>query len=299
MRQKQFSMDLAKLVIAAAWADGEVQHEELNTLKHLVLKIPDVSGEDWRELEIYLDHPVTDEELEDLLRNVLAGVRSNEDKSLVVSALRTLVEADGVVTPEEAEMLRRVEDAMEAKSTGLVGALSGLVGRAVRALSGEQHRTVREDRLEDFVANPVFFRVGGIMGGRDEAFSVPDDTVRKACLAAGMMAVVAYVDGDVAKAEEGVIRGELASTWGLSEADVEIIASAAIDLAGQRLDVFRLGQSLQHGADLQQRRALLEALFKVARASEGLSSDELAKLRRISNSLGLSRDDLRVAKERA
>ena len=55
MADKQFIMDLAKLVIAAAWADGELTNEEVNALKDLLFMLPDLSGEEWLGLELYMD----------------------------------------------------------------------------------------------------------------------------------------------------------------------------------------------------------------------------------------------------
>ena len=46
MLNKEFVMDLAKLVVAAAWADGQLQNEEINSLKDLLFNLDEVTGGD-------------------------------------------------------------------------------------------------------------------------------------------------------------------------------------------------------------------------------------------------------------
>lgn len=289
---KRFAMDLAKLVIAAAWADGEVQHEELNTLKHLMLSMPEMTGEDWRELELYLDHPVSEAEAQLLLENVLEDITSQDDKARVIEALTALVEADGVVTDEEAAMLATVREAVDARSTGLVGALSGLIGRAARALGRSGgHREVREARMAEYIGNPVYFRISPIRA----EISAPDEVLRKACLVAGMMAKVACADDVIAPAEVAAIAARLEADWALSQKDAERLCQVGIERGLERLDVYRLGESLKACTDEDERRQLLATLFGIARA-DGLGDDEQLELRKITKCLGLRHRDFINAK---
>ena len=46
MAEKQFILDLGKLVIAAAWADGELSTEEIHALKDLFFQVPDMTADD-------------------------------------------------------------------------------------------------------------------------------------------------------------------------------------------------------------------------------------------------------------
>ena len=109
MTNVSFVMDLAKLLIAAAWVDGELSNEEINALKDLLFTIPDISGEEWKQLEIYMDSPVTSEEREDLLARVLMGITSNKDKTLVVDTLTRLFQADGEISDEESALLQDIK----------------------------------------------------------------------------------------------------------------------------------------------------------------------------------------------
>ena len=49
-----FNVSLGKTLAAAAWVDGDLNEEEMNCLKAIVLQLPYISFEDWRKLKIYL-----------------------------------------------------------------------------------------------------------------------------------------------------------------------------------------------------------------------------------------------------
>ena len=284
-------MDLAKLVIAAAWADGIVQHEEVNTLKHLLLTLPELSGGDWQELEIYLDHPITDEEFGLLLDNVLSSISTKADRDLVMTTLTSLVEADGVVTVEEREMMETVRTALDGRATSVVGAVTGLLARAVRGFSGKTRRTVREHRMADYVENPVYFRLSSAR----EQFTVSDDTLRRACLAAGMMALVACVDDIVAPSEVEAIVKALVRDWGLPADEAAILAKVGLDRGLERLDAYRLGQSLRELTSTDERRAFMTILYEIARA-DGLDEEDSHVLRTVTRCLDLRHKDFIAAK---
>ena len=88
MADKSFILELGKLLIAAAWADGVLSTEEVNGLKELLFQLPDISGEEWMELELYMVSPVTEEERQRLLNRVLQRMTSQTDKDLAQDALQ-------------------------------------------------------------------------------------------------------------------------------------------------------------------------------------------------------------------
>ena len=53
---------LAKVMIAAAWADGSLSPDEVNSVKYLLLRVRNLTAVQWQTLEIYLDSPVGEAE---------------------------------------------------------------------------------------------------------------------------------------------------------------------------------------------------------------------------------------------
>ena len=108
MANKEFILDLGKLMIGIAWTDGRLHTDEVNALKELLFLLPDISGEDWMQLEIYMTHAVTGVEREELLDRVLNGIRSASDKQLVLTTLEKLVAVEGgVANAELIETIRK------------------------------------------------------------------------------------------------------------------------------------------------------------------------------------------------
>ena len=63
MSDKNLILTLAKVIVAAAWADGEMTLEEINSLKDLLFQLPhaggvQITGREWARLEMYIESPV-------------------------------------------------------------------------------------------------------------------------------------------------------------------------------------------------------------------------------------------------
>jgi uncharacterized tellurite resistance protein B-like protein len=132
-------MTLAKVLIAAAWADGEITEEEANSAKDLLFYLPQTTGmrdmkltaQEFALLEMYVDSPVSEAERARLVADLQAAVRTSEDKQFVISMLNQLVQADGEVTEGETAVLKEIEAALDEVSTGTFRKLGRLFGGAV------------------------------------------------------------------------------------------------------------------------------------------------------------------------
>ena len=113
MADKSFILELGKLLIAAAWADGTLSTEEVNGLKELLFQLPDISGEEWMELELYMVSPVTEEERQRLLNRVLQRITSQTDKDLAKDVLRKLVLSGSQGADPQIEVVKRLQEDIE------------------------------------------------------------------------------------------------------------------------------------------------------------------------------------------
>ena len=116
--RSELQFNLAKLVIAVAWVDGGLDHEEVNALKDLAFSLTELSESEWAKLEIYIDSPVGDEERQALLDNVLDLVQSSSDKEFVLVTLEELLSADQIITKEEELVFKELRDAILEKKNG-------------------------------------------------------------------------------------------------------------------------------------------------------------------------------------
>lgn len=297
MAKKQFIMDLAKLVIAAAWADGILKVSEVNALKDLMFSISDLNSDDWIQLEVYLVSPVSEAERERLLSSVLGHIRSGKDKREVFQVLTGLVESDGRVTDAEAALLENVKQAVDGQSTGFFPRLSSMTGRAIQRRSEKAGQAPnREDRIDDYLKNTIYFQLVTDMEREGVIIDLPEEEIRKLCLAAGLMAKVAWVDSEICEKEKDAIQNILAGEWGLTEAQARVVRDISLSRVVRGLDYPRLTRSFFECTTAGERTAFLKSLFRIANASNMTSHDEIEKIRRIAGSLKISHQDFIEAK---
>ena len=115
-------LTLAKVLVAAAWADGVLSNDEINSMKRdLLTKIPNLSTQQWASVAIYIDSPVDEAERTRLVQQLRSQITTPLGKQLVFQALDDLVGADGRVTEEEQKVIDEVKAAIESGNTASVG----------------------------------------------------------------------------------------------------------------------------------------------------------------------------------
>jgi len=297
MPDRKFIMDLAKLLIAAAWADGRLQNEEINALKDLLFNLKDVTGDEWSHLEIYMDSPVGPQEREKLLVTVLEQIESEEDKELVVATLENLFQADGIVTGEEITFLDEVKKGVLDVDTGVLARLSKMITTAISG-RGRTYSSAaqRESQIDDYIENNVYYHLKSESEKKGIKFDLPARQVKKLCLAAGLLARISVVDANISEDEKRTIKDVLSKQWHLSEQQAEIVTEISCDRTLKGLDYFRLTRGFFDCTTLDERRNFIKCLFRIANASEKTSHDEIEEIRKISNSLKLTHKDFIEAK---
>ena len=294
---KEFIMDLARLTVAAAWADGELADDEIHALKDLLFGLDHVSEDDWKVLEMYMEHPVTKEEADELLQRVVEGITNKEHKALVIRTLTALFEADGEVTPEEATFLREIEGAVWGANTGVLGLFSKAMKSAVgRRQARAKATALRETNLEDYVENTIYYRFQRKQEETGVESSLADSELRKLCLAAGLMARVAHVDDEISENERDAMAAIVAESWGISSEVAGLIAGLTSEEATRQLDFSRIGYNYFCCTTHEERQQFLVTLFRIANSCQGTSHDEIEEIRQIASVLKLSHEDFIAAK---
>ena len=77
-----FNVALGKILIAAAWVDGELNRREMTCLKNLILQFPGITFEDWRRLKIYLAYPISKKEQQSIAKDFLDHVYLTEHRKV-------------------------------------------------------------------------------------------------------------------------------------------------------------------------------------------------------------------------
>ena len=289
MPKDQVIMPLAKVIIAAAWVDGELTNDEINSLKDLLFHMPDMTARDWARLEMYIDSPVDDAERERLIADLQSALVSKQDKELAISELDQMIHADGELTPEEEAVVEEVKAAIGAADSRIFGGM----GRLVRGPVSRRSQIVanapnRELYFEDFMDNRIYYNIRRRLDLNADGLHISDDDIRKFSLAGGLMARVAYVDRDVTESEYEYMKNALGRCWQIGEEETAVVIEVAVSEISKDLDYYRLSREFFESTNEDERICFLDVLYAVADGDGRVSFEEIEEIRTIANMLKLT-----------
>ncbi|MFC1561858.1 TerB family tellurite resistance protein [candidate division KSB1 bacterium] len=297
MPSKSFVLNLSKLMIAAAWADGEMDSSEINALKDLLFSFPQLSEKEWTVLNMYIDAPVGPEETEHIMKEVVSEIDSESDKTFIKEALSRHLESDGKVTDEENVLFEQIIEEVEGKETGLLSKLGRVVGIAIRNRSGQYSAgTHRDERIDDYLKNTIYFKLVTELEASGDGIELDDDQIRKLCLCAGLMARIAWVDETITEDEKKAIRGILTRNWNIPTEEARLITGISCASVAKDLDFYRLTRSYFECTSVEERREFMKILFQVANSCGRTEHREIEEIRTIANALHLTHKDFIDAK---
>ena len=296
MPKQDLILSLAKVLLAAAWADGELTLEEVNSMKDLLFRIPELTARQWASLQMYLEAPVDEAERARLVEELRGAIRSRQDQDLALRTLDEILLADGQPTDEETVAAAEIRSAIESVDVGLLGQIfRGMTGRHARAVANAPNR---EHYLDEYLKNKVYYGVRRRLDLGEAELDVPEDTLRTLSLAGGIMAQVAQVNPQIADAELATMVGALQTYWHLSSEEAAFVAGVAISETAGLLDRSRLAREFADACGPRERAEFLDVLFAIAVADGEASYDEIEEIRSIARSLKLSHEEFIEAKLR-
>lgn len=300
-------MALAKVIIAAAWADGEISPEEINNLKGLILQLRtsksfrgiELTGRQWAQLEMYMETPVDAAERARLVVGLQEALRTSGHKRLAVQALREVMAADGEVRNEERAVLAEVESAIRDVSVGALGAMERLVGARLREQrAAVRHAPNREQFFDDYLRNKVYYALSRHLRRQEVELALTEEEQRKLGLAGGLLAKIAHVDGELTESEFQVMVRTIQTYWALADTAAAFVAEVALAAIDETYDTSRIMSELAQAATREERRQFVGALFAVAAADGEISLDEHEEIRIIARGLKLTHEEFINAKLR-
>jgi uncharacterized tellurite resistance protein B-like protein len=287
-------LSLAKVLVAAAWADGQISNEEINSLKDLTFHLPGMTAANWAQIEIYLDSPVSEAERMRLVAELEEQLKSQVDKDMALHALDALLQSDGSAGEGEQKAVEQIKaDILNAKVSSWSLFSRGRAARRGQAASSGPNR---ELLMDDFVNNKIFYDLKMALAAEGESSRYSDDDLRKLCLAGGLLARVAYTDMQVSDQENQAIIAELQDHWGLTPVEAGAVAKSAEANIAADMDYYRLTRSFFEATDEQERVNFLDVLFGVTTSDGKASYEEIEEVRTIANGLLLTHQQFIAAK---
>ena len=279
------ALALLKVLITAAWADSKLSQSELNYIKELARHFG-LTDDDWFELQPYIEDPVSNEEREAVLRDLLARVSTASERNAIIGHLEQIIGADDTISDDEKELLRRYEEILLAPSSLdlMMGSIKGLFGKPRRESTID---------VDEFLRNKILFKLRRRIGN-DQI--TPD--MHKMALLGGLMGIVAHADHDIDGRELEEIRHQLSRMGEFDDDAMDLLMTIIEEESVRGLDRYQLITEYMGDAGLEARTELLDLLFGVAAADGALKHPDLEELRSISSSLGLSHKQYISAKIR-
>jgi uncharacterized tellurite resistance protein B-like protein len=283
MSKSSLILTIAKVVIAAAWADGEISNDEINSLKDLLFHLPDMTGREWAMLEMYMSTPIGEAERKRLIAELQEELTKSSERDMAIKALESMIRADGEVTEREKLVAQEIREAIEDADSGvftMIGRLmKGPVERRSTAVAAAPNR---EQYFEDYIKNRVYYGVHMHMDAGEAQLEISDQLLRKLSLAAGLMARVAHIDESVSATEKESIVLELQQVWDLDPQAADFVADVALAEVTPDMDYYRLTRSFFESTTDEERTSFLDILFAVASADGFVSSAEIEEIRALS-----------------
>jgi len=286
---KDFVMTLAKVVIAAAWADGELTTDEINSMKDLLFHLPELTANQWASIEIYMDSPVNAAERQRLLTELQQRIRSPRERQFAVDALEDMVQADGDITPEEQVVLDQMRESVESVDLDVLSRLWRMFDGRHRAQGPN-----REQHFEEYVRNRIYYRLKRQHGDT----GIEDDQLWRLSLAGALMSRIALVNQQAEPEEQVAIVEALVQKWHINREQAEMVMQVATSDLGKDLDYFRVAREFLHVCSFDELVAFLDVLFAVAAADGMATNEEIEEIRRTANTLKLGHQEFIQAKLR-
>lgn len=305
MSNRNLIYSLAKVIIAAAWADGEIAHEERNSLKDLLYRLPQIGQDggiqlttrEWQTLEMYMHSPIEPEERTRLVEELQIATRTFDDKKLIFDALNQMATADGEIDDAEKAVISDIKASINDVNTHVFNQMGKLVGFAMQRRSKATKNSFNRERyLDDFIKNKVYYAASRRMQRESFSLDLSDKQLRKLSLAGGLMAKVAHVDLEITEEEFDKIVDVLREKWRVDEKTAVFIAEVAASEVADHLDHHRTVRQFGLMCTPKEKAQFVELLFAIADADGFVSNEEIEEIRTIASSMNVLHKEFISAK---
>ncbi len=297
MTQPKVLLNLGHALIAAAWADGELDRKELQSLKDLLFRLPGLRPEHWAELERRAEIPVDEVERERLIGNLSQSIATEEDRRLVLGAIDQLLRTDSEFGQAEREVMEEIRRASEVNDTSVWHELKRFLQVPLRLRANAQGTELPQQRLKE-LNRAILREVSDRIAEDEQDLDLSERELKRLCLAGGLLAHVAEVDRRVDEGERLVMVEALKDGWGLSEAVARAVTEVVLIHSGDDFDLHRSLREFFSLTSEAERISFLDVLFAVAAGDGQVSFQEQEEIRLICMGLKLSNVHYIAAKTR-
>ncbi len=291
-----FDLLLGRALLAAAWADGQLDAREREALEDLLLSLDGLSPDTWRALHADLDRPIEAEHRARLISDLSAALHDAGNRHRAAGAIahmRERLEAGS----EESRALDEISASLESTSAGEVES-GGLLSRLAGAFSGGlgKHAGLLHKQKESESAWEQSLKSRLATHWPEDEDWPDEDDLHRICTGAAILAHVVRLDDAIARGEKDALEAAMTRQWGLGPAAARLATELVLDETAVGLDLHLLLREFQRSTTEEERKRFLAAVFTVAAGDGSASFDEIEEVRRIGRGLLLSHQHFIAAK---
>ncbi|MCC5840425.1 MAG: TerB family tellurite resistance protein [Opitutales bacterium] len=281
------SLAVARVAIAAAWADGVLSDEELECLQDLLYQMPTLSTEGLREMQRLLRSPISPAQREAFLADLKSHLSSRDACEFALYAIHELIAADGTVTSEEQALFDKiVVMANEADTSALSAVFTEPLARRLFSL---RPRAGQSRDIERFVHQHV-----RVMATRLElsvsAWRMAPTEEEHLALMGAMIARLPLPGVLMPQIRDEVVRS-LRRHLKMEVPRAVYVSIAATTPGAESLDLLRVARRFFEGSSEAERRALPRVAFDLAESLVRPGVEQLDAIMNIAANLRLPQKD--------
>lgn len=286
MDSPEFSLALAKMLISAAWVDGEIQPAERDFLKDFIFSLPHVDERTWESLQTYFEDPVDDAERIYLLQELRRLLTRDTQLHLVTKSVRKVFMADGRVLPEEVKAARQITRILQGTDEDSDAEMANAIRAHMRRLKSNFSASPFAKMAppsEESVGFPE--SVGRYLAEQGITLDLPDGERDTVSLIGCLLAVVANADGSLDPSEKKVARDFLLRRWKYPPATADFIIRVLDCEPARDLDISIIVRRLYEATTEDERALLLKTLLAISAADGRILKQEIDECYRIARLL--------------
>lgn len=277
---------MVKLLVAAAWADGRIQPEEITCLQQLIKRMPSLNEEDWKLFNIYLAEPIEETERQLLLREFKASLSNEEDRQLALEFLGCLIRADGKVTQQEKKIVEQMSKVIKSADLTPEGRMDMLLKRA-EAGQTPADIMLRQQQVDELFGKGIFRSIAAKIPDGPAILKLPVNEYRKMALTGSLLAQVIFDGRDVSDTKLAVMQDVLRTQWNLAREKTAFVAAVAQSPMMLELDLKLLGHKFHEYTAKEERLSFLEIITKVMMGGGTIREADIDEVKSIATHIKL------------
>jgi hypothetical protein len=178
---------LCKLLIAFGWVDQELHAKESVLVEELLKDGMEISNEEQLEVQLHSEYPLSKAEVIHLIRCFRIEYKDEKLIELALEWVSKLIKADGKILDSEKELYDKLVLELHKDPISTEFSSSFKTGHT-RTPFRMQKALGRERHLDDYLNNPVYFRVRRFFIEKEISLNIEEKTLKGLCLSATLIA---------------------------------------------------------------------------------------------------------------